>query len=89
MNERIKKILELAESYNNIDNQSHSTDLENALKLEESFELNSLYQGISSKMIKEDTTQLIELLSKIDRSHGIKSRGKKVIIEAISFLESL
>jgi len=89
MNERIKRIVEMAKSYNKSPLKIKSTDAENTIKAEHRMEIESLYRGVERKEVREDIIYLVDLLKKIERSHGGESRGKDLLLETLVYLEKL
>ena len=88
MSERIEKIIDLAKSQNIANLETKSTDVEDSLRMEEILEWQALYEGVGKKELREDKMYLLDFLKKIERSHGGDTRAKKVLLEALVFLEN-
>ena len=88
MSKRIEKIIELAKTQNLADLKPKSTDVECTLTTEELMEWEVLYEGIGKKELREDRVYLMDFLQKIERSHGGDTRAKKILLEALVFLEN-
>jgi len=89
MNERIKKVVEMAKSYNISPLETNSTDVENTIRMEHRMEIEELYRGVERGEVREDILYLMDLLKKIERSHGGESRGKDFLLETLFYLEKI
>ncbi len=89
MNDRIKRVVEVAKSYNISPLETNSTDVENTIRMEHRLEIEELYRGVERGEIREDIIYLMDFLKKIERSHGGGSRGKDFLLETLLYLEKL
>lgn len=89
MNERIKRVVEMAKSYNISPLETNSTDVENTIRMEHRMEIEELYRGVERGEVREDILYLIDMLKKIERSHGGDSRGKDFLLETLLYLEKI
>lgn len=89
MSDRIEKIINIIKAYNKIPLKTNSTDVDNTIKLEYSLEIEEMYKGIEKKEIREDIMDILDLLKKIDRSHGGDTRGKELLLDTLVYLERL
>ncbi|GLI54614.1 hypothetical protein PM10SUCC1_01290 [Propionigenium maris DSM 9537] len=89
MNERIKRVVEIAKSYNISPMETNSTDVENTIRMEHRMEIEELYRGVERGEVREDIIYIMDLLKKIERSHGGESRGKDFLLDTLLYLEKI
>ncbi len=89
MNERIKRVVEIAKSYNISPLETNSTDVENTIRMEHRMEIEELYRGVERGEVREDILYIMDMLKKIERSHGGASRGKDFLLETLLYLEKI
>ena len=89
MSSRIEKIISIIKAYNKTPLKTNSTDIDNTIKLEYSLEIEEIYKGVEKKGIREDVMEILDLLKKIDRSHGGDTLGKELLLDTLVYLEKL
>lgn len=89
MNNRIKRVVEIAKSYNISPLETNSTDVENTIRMEHRMEIEELYRGVERGEVREDIIYIMDMLKKIERSHGGSSRGKDFLLETLLYLEKI
>lgn len=89
MSKRIEKIISIVKAYNKNPLETNSTDVDNTIKLEYSLEIEQMYRNVEKKEVREDIMDILDLLKKIDRSHGGDTIGKELLLDTLVYLERL